>query len=319
MNPTAPTSHEPPTANQKIASAPTQQWVILLYYKYVEIPNAEQFAYHHLKLCKELGLKGRILVAKNGINGTLGGTVEQTNAYIKFMHADANFAEMEFKTSTSDVPTFKKIFVRYRRELVTMQYKEPLDPNTDGGKYIEPQELNALYENNADFVIVDMRNDYEAAIGRFKNAITLPMQNFKQLPEIIDAQLSKFKNKKIVTYCTGGIRCETATALLRKKGFSDVAQLHGGVHVYGQQFPDAYWEGKLYVFDERIAVPINTPANQKILAQCLHCRVPCDDYINCTNAKCNDQIIICAECRVKWNDGCSEECAKNPRPKKTYA
>jgi len=290
-------------------------WTILLYYKYVAIPNPEKFAYDHLKFCKEIGIKGRILVADNGINGTVGGPKEITDKYIATMHANPLFATTEFKTSTSE-PAFKKIFVRYRKELVTMKYPETLDPNQDGGKYIEPKELNQLYENNEDFVIIDMRNDYEAQIGRFKNAITLPMQNFKQLPEIVDQELSKYKDKKVVTYCTGGIRCETATALLKKKGFKDVSQLHGGVHVYGQEFPDAYWEGKLYVFDERVAVPINTPQNRKILAQCLHCQTPCDDYINCTNAKCNKQIVICADCRVKWNDGCSEFCSQNPRHKK---
>lgn len=293
----------------------SQEWVVLLYYKYVQIENAAKFAYDHLKLCKELGLKGRILVADNGINGTVGGPKEGTDKYMEIMHADPNFKTMEFKTSTSSQSTFKKIFVRYRHELVTMKYPETLDPNKEGGKYIEPAELNQLYASNEDFVIVDMRNDYEAEIGRFKNAVTLPMQNFKQLPEIVDKELGKYKDKKIVTYCTGGIRCETATALLKKKGFKDVFQLHGGVHVYGQQFPDANWEGKLYVFDERVAVPINTPEKRKILSKCLHCLIPCDDYINCTNAECNKQIIICADCRVKWNDGCSEECSKKPRAK----
>lgn len=286
-------------------------YTILLYYKYVAIPNAEQFAYQHLQFCKELGLKGRILVAKNGINGTVGGTPEQCEAYMKAMHANPLFAGMEFKTSTHAGPAFQKIFVRYRPELVTMQYPEVLDPNIDGAQYIEPAELNALYDSGEDFLIIDMRNDYEAKIGRFKNAVTLPMQNFKQLPEIVDAHLDKFKDKKIITYCTGGIRCETATALLKKKGFKNVRQLHGGVHVYGQQFPDTNWEGKLYVFDERVAVPINK--NHKILATCMHCNIACDDYINCINAECNDRIILCADCRKKWNHACSEACKANPR------
>lgn len=296
----------------------SQTWTILLYYKYVPIENAEQFAYQHLKLCKQLGLKGRILVANNGINGTVGGSKEATDEYMRIMREDSRFATMEFKTSIGP-QAFQKMFVRFRPELVTMKYEETLDPNIDGGKYIEPKELNALYESGEEFVIIDMRNDYEANIGRFKNAVTLPMQNFKQLPEIVDKKLSKYKDMKVVTYCTGGIRCETATALLKKKGFKDVSQLHGGVHVYGQKYPDAYWEGKLYVFDERIAVPINTPENRKILSKCIHCQIPCDDYINCTNVKCNKQITICENCRIQWNDGCSEACSKLPRPKKVAA
>lgn len=304
---------------QENTEQPHGEWVILLYYLYTPIQNASKFAYDHLKFCKELGLKGRILVADNGINGTVGGPKEITDRYIAAMHADERFSTMEFKTSSNPEPAFKKMFVRYRPELVTMKFSEVLDPRKDGGKYIEPFELNQLYESGEDFVIIDMRNDYEAEIGRFKNAITLPMQNFKQLPEIVDNSLSQFKDKKIVTYCTGGIRCETATALLRKKGFKDVSQLHGGVHVYGQQFPDAYWEGKLYVFDERVAVPINTPQNRKILSQCLHCSGPSDDYVNCINAECNKQVIMCTACRAIWNSACSKSCELKPRFLKAVA
>jgi UPF0176 protein len=299
------------TASAKQKSA--KPWVILLYYQYVPILDAAKFAYDHLKLCKKLGLKGRILVADNGINGTIGGPKKATDAYVKTMHADPRFKTMEFKTGTGTDLTFKKIFVRYRPELVTMKYPEQLDPNTDGGKYVEPEELKAMFDRNEDFVIIDMRNDYEAEIGRFKNAVTLPMQNFKQLPEIVEKHLMQYKNSKVVTYCTGGIRCETATVLLKKKGFRDVSQLRGGVHVFGQKFPDHYWEGKLYVFDERIAVPINTQKNRKILSKCLHCGTPCDDYINCINPECNKQIIVCPDCRISWNDGCSKTCSLKPR------
>jgi len=294
----------------------TQDWTILLYYQYVPIENAEQFAYEHLKFCKSIGIKGRILVANNGINGTVGGPKEQTDQYIEHMQKDPRFANTQFKTSLGPAGSFKKIFVRHRAELVTMKYPETLDPNQEAGIYLQPKELKAMYDNNDDFVIIDMRNDYEAEIGRFKNAITLPMQNFKQLPEIVEEKLMQYKDKKVVTYCTGGIRCETATALLKKKGFADVYQLHGGVHVYGQEFPDDYWEGKLYVFDERVAVPINTPENRKILSSCFHCQIPCDDYVNCINAECNKRIILCPSCKIQWNEACSEECTKNPRRKK---
>jgi UPF0176 protein len=220
---------------------------------------------------------------------------------------------MEFKTSTGPADTFKKIFVRYRKELVTLEYPEMIDPNVHGGKYIEPTQLKDLYDSNEDFVIIDMRNDYEAQIGKFKNAVTLPMQNFKELPELVDEQLMKFKDKKVITYCTGGIRCEKASSVLKKKGFANVYQLHGGVHVFGQEYPDNYWEGKLYVFDERVTIPINTPENRKIIAKCLHCGIAWDDYINCINAECNKQIIVCPDCRIKWNDGCSDDCSKKPR------
>ena len=297
----------------------TDNWTILLYYQYVRIENAEKFAYDHLKFCKSIGLKGRILIADEGINGTIGGTKEITDKYIEHMRADPRFKNTEFKTSTGDTRTFKKIFVRYRKELVTLEYNEPLDPSKEGGTYIEPKDLKKLYDDKEEFVIIDMRNDYEAKIGRFKNAVTLPMQNFKQLPEIVDKKLTPYKDMKVVTYCTGGIRCEKASALLRKKGFTNVYQLHGGVHVYGEQFPDDYWEGKLFVFDERMAIPINSAGKEKIIAECLHCKTPCDDYINCTNYECNKLILLCPNCRTEWNDACSVECSKKPRPQTAAA
>ncbi len=294
-------------------------WTILLYYKYVKIEGPEKFAYDHLKLCKSLGLKGRILVADEGINGTVGGTQEITNEYMRIMRLDSRFKDMEFKISEGAANSFKKIFVRYRPELVTLGTEEKIDPNKNGGKYLEPEELKKMYDASDDFVIIDMRNDYEANIGRFKNAVTLKMKVFKELPEIVKRDLLPFKNKKVVTYCTGGIRCEKASALLKKNGFKNVYQLHGGVAQFGRKFPDNYWEGKLFVFDERMAIPINSPGKEKILAQCLHCQKPWDDYINCINAECNKLIILCPGCRTKWNDGCSIDCTKTPRNKTAMA
>lgn len=296
-------------SSESTSSAP---WKILLYYKYVDIPNPKEFTNEHLKLCKRLGLKGRILIADEGINGTVGGTEEITNEYMRIMHEHPLFQGMEFKISNGDHNSFQKMFVRYRSELVTLNFPERIDPNKNGGTYLEPAELKAMYDRNEDFVILDMRNEYEAKIGRFKNAVVMNMRVFKELPQLIKG-LESLKNKKVVTYCTGGIRCEKASALLKHEGFQDVYQLHGGVAKYGEEFPDDYWEGKLYVFDERIAVPINSPGKEKVIAQCYHCGKPEDSYINCTNAECNEQFICCKNCREIWNDGCTEECKANPR------
>lgn len=286
-------------------------WQILLYYKYVPIRLPEKFAYEHLKLCKKLGLKGRIIVAKEGINGTVGGTKKAADSYMKIMRKDKRFADMQFKISSGLPGTFKKIFVRARPELVTLALdKEKIDPRRGrGGAYVKPEELKRMYDNNEDFVIVDMRNSYESAIGKFQNAVTMNMTVFKELPKAI-SELEPYKNKKIVTYCTGGIRCEKASAFLKKRGFKDVHQLEGGVVKYGEQFPDDYWEGKLFVFDERMAIPINTPKNRKIIAECLHCGAKWDDYVNCANVKCNKLFLCCDECQKKWANCCSFACIK---------
>ena len=291
------------------------EWIILLYYQYVYIKNYQKFAEEHLQLCKSLGLKGRILVAEEGINGTVGGPKEATDEYMRIMREDERFKDTDFKASIGKAGTFKKMFVRARPELVTLNIDEKIDPNTDGGTYLKPEELKKMYDQNEDFVIVDMRNGYEAKIGRFKSAVTLTMKVFKELPKIVD-ELKIDKNKKVVTYCTGGIRCEKASALLKKRGFTNVYQLQGGVARYGEKFPNDYWEGKLFVFDERMQVPINTPDKEKIIAQCLHCEKPWDQYINCINALCNKLILCCPDCQEEWNSACSKECAKNPRKEK---
>jgi UPF0176 protein len=295
-----------------------QPWTILLYYQYTQIDLPEKFAYEHLKLCKSLGLKGRILVADEGINGTVGGPQAATDEYIKTIRKDKRFADMEFKISQGEAGAFKKMFVRCRPELVTLNSSVRIDANKDGGTYLEPEELKKMYDQEEDFVMIDMRNRYEAEIGRFKNAVVLDMKVFKELPSLLPA-LEQYKNKKVVTYCTGGIRCEKASALLKKNGFKNVYQLHGGVAKYGQEFPDNYWEGKLFVFDERMAIPINSPGKEKVIAKCYHCEKPWDDYINCTNVECNKLFLCCRECQIDWNEGCSEECSKKPREHESMA
>lgn len=298
-----------------MTSTTTENWDILLFYQYVHIENPQIFAKEHLKFCKSLGLKGRILVAEEGINGTVGGPKIATEEYMKVMLADERFATTDFKISQGRAGTFQKMFVRARAELVTLNIDEKIDPHVDGGTYLKPEELKKMYDENEDFVIVDMRNEYEAAIGRFKNAVVMKMTVFKELPQLVE-NLKIDKNKKVVTYCTGGIRCEKASALLKKRGFANVYQLQGGVARYGEKFPNDYWEGKLFVFDERMQVPINTQDQEKIIANCRHCGKAWDQYINCINAFCNKLILCCPQCQESWNKACSEECAKNPRAKK---
>ncbi len=290
-------------------------WNILLYYLYTDIENPVEFAKEHLKFCKELGLKGRILVASEGINGTVGGEVAATEKYMEAMRIDPRFKDIVFKISEGEEGTFKKMFVRPRSELVTLNFPEKIDPHTLGGTYLKPKQLKEMYDKKEEFVIVDMRNEYEAKIGRFKDAVILKMRVFKELPGLIK-DLEKYKDKKVVTYCTGGIRCEKASALLRYNGFKDVYQLEGGIATYGKEFPNDYWEGKLFVFDERMQVPINTPDQEKVIGRCFQCEAPWDQYSNCANVECNELILQCAKCREVAKGTCSHECemAKRVRP-----
>lgn len=285
------------------------QIVILLYYKYTRIENPQDFAKAHLEFCKNLGLNGRIIVAGEGINGTVAGTAEQTEAYKAHLLGDTRFSGIEFKTEYWDKNPFKKMHCRAKDEIVHLGAPD-LNPNELTGTYLEPQEFLEMMENDPDVVILDTRNNYESEIGRFKNAITPDIDNFRDFPEYVKS-IENLKDKKILAYCTGGIRCEKATGVLLKAGFKHVYQLHGGIITYGQKTGGKNWEGKCYVFDGRISVPVNQFENT-VISTCRYCKNPSDRYINCTNAACNKQIIVCETCEPEHNGACSDDCAKHP-------
>lgn len=286
---------------------------VLLYYMYVPIENPEEFAAQHLEFCKSLELKGRILVAAEGINGTVSGTREQTEQYMKTMNEDPRFAEMVFKIDDSDTHAFKKMHVRPRKELVTLRLEDDVNPNELTGKYLSPQEFFEQMQEE-DTVVIDARNDYEFDIGHFRGAIRPDITSFRELPDWIRDNKESFEGKKILTYCTGGIRCEKFSGWLRKEGFEDVSQLHGGIVTYGKdpEVKGKLWDGQCYVFDERISVPVNQ-VEHVIVGKDFFTGEPCERYVNCANPECNEQILCSEENEHKYLRSCSHECRVHPR------
>lgn len=285
---------------------------VLLYYNYTKIEDPEAFAKQHLKFCKSLNLKGRILVAEEGINGTLSGTVEETNQYMKAMHEDERFKDTYFKIDEAQEHAFRKMFVRPRKELVSLNLENDINPLQLTGKYLEPKEFKeALLAE--DTVVIDARNDYEYDLGHFRGAIRPDIRNFRELPEWIRENKEQFMDKKVVTYCTGGIRCEKFSGWLLREGFEDVAQLHGGIAVYGKdpEVQGELWDGKMYVFDDRISVEINH-VDKQIIGKDWFDGTPCERYINCANPYCNRQILASEENEAKHLGGCSNECSSHP-------
>lgn len=290
----------------------TMDYRVLLYYKYTTIEEPEEFRRQHLGFCKDLGLKGRILVSEEGMNGTVSGTIEATQKYMDAMHADERFSDMIFKIDPAEGHAFKKMFVRYRPEIVSLNLEDDVDPNETTGKYLDPKEFReALLDENT--VVIDARNDYEYDLGHFRGAIRPEIKNFRELPEWIRENKEKFMDKKVVTYCTGGIRCEKFSGWLLKEGFEDVAQLHGGIHTYGTdpEVQGELWDGKMYVFDERISVPINRKEHV-VIGKDWFDGTPCERYVNCGDPKCNRQILTSPENEHKYLRGCSHECRVSP-------
>ncbi len=275
---------------------------VLLYYMYVSIEDPEEFAREHKAFCNELGLKGRILVANEGINGTVSGPVEQTDRYMEAMKQDPRFAEMVFKIDEADGHAFPKMKVRARPELVTLRLEDDVNPNEITGKYLEPKEFYERLQDE-DTIVLDARNDYEYDLGHFRGAIRPDIENFRDLPNWVRENKELLGDKKIITYCTGGIRCEKFSGWLVKEGFEDVAQLHGGIVTYGKdpEVQGQLWDGQLYVFDDRIGVPVNQKEHV-IVGKDYFSGEPCERYVNCANPACNKKsfalkktsINICA-------------------------
>ena len=287
------------------------QYHTLLYYCYSPIENAEQFAADHLEFCKSLGLVGRIIVAEEGLNGTVSGTVEACKAYMDAIYADGRFNHTEFKIDEVEEPSFIKMHCRYKPEIVHSGLRDPkeIDPTKKTGKHLEPKEFMEM-KDQEDVVILDVRSNYEHTVGRFKNAVTLDIENFREFPEKVK-ELEHLKGKKILTYCTGGIKCEKASALLLKEGFEEVYQLHGGIIKYGKEAGGKDFEGDCYVFDNRVTVPVNT-VNPTVISTCRNCGTQTKKMINCANAKCNEHFTQCDECGWKLDGCCSTECQSVP-------
>lgn len=286
---------------------------VLLYYYYNHIEDPDAFAAEHLELCKSMNLKGRILVANEGINGTVSGTVEDTEQYMAHMKNHPLFENIVFKIDESEGHTFKKMHVRPRPELVNLSLEDDINPHEITGEYVEPEDFfKQMQDDNT--VVLDARNTYEYDVGHFRGAIRPDVETFRDLPEWVEENREMLEGKRILTYCTGGIRCEKFSGWLKREGFDDVGQLHGGIATYGKDpvVKGQHWDGMMYVFDERLTVPVNQ-VEHNIVGRDHFDGTPCERYINCANPDCNDQILASEENEAKHLGGCSLECTKHPR------
>ncbi|TAA73623.1 oxygen-dependent tRNA uridine(34) hydroxylase TrhO [Planococcus salinarum] len=286
---------------------------VLLYYLYSPLEEPELFAAEHLAACKEIGLKGRILVSHEGINGTCSGTIEQTEAYMEMMKSDERFSDIVFKIDEAEGHAFKKMHVRAKKEIVNLGLEEDINPNELTGTYLEPADFYKRMQDQ-DTIVLDARNDYEYDLGHFRGAVRPDIENFRDLPEWVQENKEMFEGKKILTYCTGGIRCEKFSGWLKREGFDDVAQLHGGIATYGKdpEVKGELWDGQLYVFDERIAVPVNQ-VEHVVVGKDHFTGEACERYVNCANPQCNKKILSSEENEHKYMRSCSDECREHPR------
>lgn len=277
---------------------------IILYYKFTPILDPEAVRLWQKALCVSLNLHGRILISKHGINGTLGGDINDLKTYIKETKTFAGFKGTAFKWGDGGRDNFPKLSVRVRDEIVTFGAAAELkvDENgvVGGGKHLKPEEVHRLIEEKSktgeEVIFFDGRNAYEATVGKFKDAVVPEARTSKDfLKDLEGPKYNDIKDKPVVTYCTGGIRCEILSSLMKNRGFKEVYQIDGGIVKYGEKYADeGLWEGSLYVFDGRMGVKFSDKA--KDIADCVHCGSKTSRYTNCANTACNDLIVVCENC-----------------------
>jgi len=280
------------------------------------VKNPGLIVNEHLGWCLQNDIKGRVFFANEGVNGTVSGLVENIEKYKSHLTSYHEFKDLWFKEDEADEHAFKKMRVRLKNEIVHGDLENVSAEHS--GKRLPPEELLRLYKEGIEFIIVDARNWYESKIGKFKNAITPPMKNFREWKRVVDEDLSAYKNKTVVTYCTGGIRCEKASAYMVERGFNDVYQLDGGIVNFIKKFPDTYWEGGTFVFDERRVVNPNSKEELKHIAQCHFCGKPTSYYINCHNVDCDKIIVSCHQCKITNEYCCSDECRESKNKRSVY-
>jgi len=250
-------------------------FVVSALYKFVKLDSYQSLRDPLLAEMKRLDIRGTILLAAEGVNGTVSGSRESTDALLVWLKNIESLADLDSKESYTDEQPFRRTRVKLKKEIVTMGVKG-IDPNKVVGTYVRAHEWNKII-SDPEVLLIDTRNDYEIQIGKFKNAVNPNTGSFREFPEYVNQNLDPQKHKKVAMYCTGGIRCEKSTAYLKSQGFEEVYHLQGGILKYLEEMPEeeTLWEGECYVFDERVSV--NHKLEKGNSDQCHACRRPISD------------------------------------------
>lgn len=274
---------------------------IVLYYKFTPLSDPVAVRMWQKSLCERLGLKGRIIISPDGINATVGGALKDVKLYVRETREYEAFRDIDFKWSEGRGGDFPRLRVRVRDEIVTFGVPEELKVGPEGviggGTHLTPRQVHRLVEERGDDVVFfDGRNAFEARIGRFRGAVVPDTETTPDFVREIDSgKFDHLKDRPVVTYCTGGIRCEVLSVIMKNRGFREVYQIEGGIVRYAEQYRDkGLWEGSLYVFDERLRIEFGK--DDKVLGSCDYCDGPTRDFHNCATLTCRRRILVCAGC-----------------------
>ena len=259
-------------------------------YKFINIVNPLSLRPRLRNICLLLDLKGTILVSLEGISIFLAAPPSSIEQFLSFLKSDERFSDMDFKESFSEEQPFNRMLVRLKKEIIAFDFH--FDPAKDQGKYIDPKTLKKWLDSDQDIVLLDTRNDYEVEIGSFKNALKPPMKSFKDFKQVVQSLDPSLKEKTIVTFCTGGVRCEKAAPYMEAQGFKDVYQIEGGILKYFEECGGAHWDGECFVFDQRVSV--NPMLEQGDKSLCYRCRHPLS--LEDKEAKTYIENVSCPHC-----------------------
>ncbi len=288
------------------------KYSVLAYYWIGRVEDPAREVARHKEFFEARDFKGRIYISEQGINGQASGLAADAEEYMAWMKSDERFAGVDFKIHSAEEHAFPKMTVKYRRQLVAIDCEVDFSQR---GEHVSPEEWKRMLEERGeDTVLIDVRNDYEWEVGHFEGAELPELETFRQFPLYAKNLKEKKDPKKtsVMMYCTGGIRCEFYSAVLKKEGFENVYQLEGGVISYGLKEGSEHWKGKLFVFDDRLVVPISEEKAEPI-AVCKHCGVSSDVYYNCANMDCNELFVCCSDCLKMHRGCCCDACGKEGR------
>ena len=290
---------------------------VILYYGFAPVADPEALRLWQTTLCESLNLKGRILISRHGINGTLGGTMSDLKKYVKQTKQYPGFKKIDFKWSDGDGSEFPRLSIKVRDELVAFGAPDEIEVSLsgieNGGEHLTPDQVHELVSTRGEEVVFfDGRNAYEAKVGKFKGAVVPDVKTTKDfIGELESGKYDHLKEKAIVTYCTGGIRCEILSAVMKNRGFSEVYQIEGGIVRYGERFKDdGYWQGSLYTFDGRMTIDFSDKT--EVIGRCDKCQSPTNTFINCGNDYCHQLYLLCASCAaISSNLACTHNEARD--------
>jgi len=288
---------------------------IIAFYCFTEIADPQSEVKRQKNFLDSLDVRARVYIAPNGINAQMSFSIQDGEKYLNWLKEDPRFAQIKFKIDPYNEHVLPKVTVKYRKQLAALDSFPDLQKG--GEKVAAERWKQMLDERGDDTILIDVRNDYESVIGHFEGAECPDLKEFRDFPSYAESLKNRIDpgKTKVMMYCTGGIRCELYSALMKEKGFETIYQLDGGVIQYGKEVGNSHWKGKLFVFDDRLSVPISEDEHELISA-CGFCNKPTDYYFNCADMDCNSLFLSCPSCAEKMEGCCSEKCmdAERRRP-----